>query len=90
MREEDGVNLRITEPQDPNRPASYRIRVAGKLKESWSDWFDGMEIESGGEAEGKPVSTLTGTLPDQSALHGVLNKIRDLGLKLLSVEQVDA
>ena len=89
MSEEEGVNLRMTEPRDPGIPASYRIRGGGKLKESWSDWFDGMAVEYGVESEDKPISTLTGTVPDQSALHGVLNKIRDLGLKLLSVEQID-
>ena len=79
----------FTNPPDPDRPTIYRIRVGGKLKGSWSDWFDGMEIVSGVEDENKLVSTLTGTLVDQSALHGVLRKIRDLGLKLFSVEQID-
>lgn len=79
----------LTNPPDPDRPTIYRIRVGGKLKGSWSDWFDGMEIVSGVEDENKLVSTLTGTLVDQSALHGVLRKIRDLGLKLFSVEQID-
>jgi hypothetical protein len=81
---------KLTNPLDLDKPTNYRIRVAGELKESWSDWFDGMMIDFGDGAEGKPVSILTGTLVDQSALHGVLRKIRDLGLKLLSVEQIDA
>lgn len=80
----------MTDPQDPDKSRIYRIRVAGKLKESWSDWFNGMTIEFGLEAGENPVSTLTGPLVDQSALHGVFGKIRNLGLELLSVEQIDA
>ena len=79
----------MMDPQDPDKSTIYRIRVAGKLKESWSDWFNGMTIEFGLEAGENPVSTLTGPLVDQSALHGVLGKIRNLGLELLSVEQID-
>lgn len=71
-------------------PSNYRIKVSGKVKESWSEWFNGMTIEFEMEGGEKPVSTLTGFLADQSALHGILNKIRNLGLKLLSVEQISA
>jgi hypothetical protein len=80
----------MTNPPEPPGPITYRIRVGGKVKESWADWFDGMTIDSEMEAGEKPVSTLSGTLPDQSALYGVLNKIRNLGLKLLSVEQINS
>ena len=90
MSEAEGVALIMTDPLNPNESTIYRIRIAGKLKESWSDWFNGMKIEFGLEAGENPVSTLTGPLLDQSALHGVLGKIRNLGLKLLSVEQIDA
>lgn len=79
----------MTKPLHPTEPAKYRIKVGGKVKESWSEWFSGMTIEFEMEANEKPVSTLTGLLPDQSALYGVLGKIRNLGLKLLSVEQID-
>ena len=74
--------------QTPGEPLNYRIKVSGKVKESWSEWFNGMEIESEMEDGEMSVSTLTGLLDDQSALFGVLNKIRNLGLKLLSVEQI--
>ena len=59
----------------------YEIRVRGHLGEQWADWFDGMTIER--EADG--TSRLTGSLADQAALHGLLRKVRDLGLPLISV-----
>ena len=65
-------------------PAQYRIRVQGELREQWSAWFAGMTIE----AEPDGTSLLRGVLADQAALHGVLARIRDLGLPLLSLEQV--
>ena len=59
----------------------YEIRVRGHIAEEWSDWFDGMSITHlpGGE------SVLRGELTDQAALHGVLTRIRDMGLPLLQV-----
>lgn len=59
----------------------YQIRIAGLLDSSWTEWFDGLAITYVAD----DVTLLTGPLPDQAALHGVLNKIRDLGLALLSV-----
>ena len=59
----------------------YQIRISGLLDPSWSDWFDGLAITHTAE----DTTVLAGPLPDQAALHGVLNKIRDLGLILLSV-----
>ncbi len=61
----------------------YEIRVDGHLPSGWSDWFDGLDVQCvpGGE------SILSGPLKDQSALHGVLAKIRDLNLKLVSVSR---
>ena len=62
----------------------YEIRVAGYLETRWSEWFDGMAIAhlEGGE------TLLTGPVTDQSALHGLLNKIRDVNLKLISVQKL--
>jgi hypothetical protein len=62
----------------------YEIRVKGHLDPSWSDWFDGMTIihEPSGE------TLLTGTLVDQAALHGLLTRVRDLGILLISVNTV--
>lgn len=63
----------------------YRIRLKGCLNETWSEWFEEMAIASKG-AE----TILTGPLADQAALHGLLNRIRDLNLTLLSVERLAA
>ena len=64
----------------------YQIRVKGKLDQKWSDWFDGFTITPQADDE----TLLTGPVPDQAALHGLLGKIRDLGLPLLLVKRVDA
>jgi hypothetical protein len=63
--------------------AAYRIRVAGALDETWSDWFDGLSITTLDNGD----TLLSGLVRDQSALHGLLNKIRDMGLILLCLEQ---
>jgi len=62
----------------------YEIRVKGNLDLRWSDWFDGLAITPVGDDE----TLLTGTVADQAALHGVLHKIRDLGLPLLTVQRL--
>jgi hypothetical protein len=62
----------------------YQIRVKGHLGEQWRDWFNGLTITNVEQGE----AILFGPLPDQAALHGVLTKIRDLGLPLLDVHRV--
>jgi hypothetical protein len=64
----------------------YRIIIKGHLDPEWSDWFDGLTITL--VDNGKTM--LTGPLVDQTALHGVLIKIRDLGLPLLSLTSIEA
>ncbi|MCO6450769.1 MAG: hypothetical protein J5I90_08270 [Caldilineales bacterium] len=59
----------------------YQIRLKGHLDERWTDWFDGLTITQ--EANGDTL--LTGPVIDQAALHGLLRKVRDLGLPLQSV-----
>ena len=66
------------------RPMIYQIRVKGRLERSWSDWFDGLDITSDGED-----TFLYGPVRDQSALHGLLKKVRDLGLHLILVQETD-
>ena len=69
----------------PSREA-YRIEVSGHLDPKWADWFDGFDITQ----KDSNTTLLSGTVKDQSALHGLLAKIRDLGLSLLSVYRVES
>lgn len=63
---------------------TYEIRVAGALGDGWTAWFDGLRVGCG--ASGQTV--IAGPLADQAALHGVLAKVRDLGLPLISVRRL--
>ena len=63
----------------------YNIRIRGHLDQSWSDWFEGLAISN--EANGDAV--LAGSIVDQAALHGLLARVRDLGLPLLAVVQIE-
>jgi hypothetical protein len=63
---------------------TYEIRITGHLGPRWAAWFDGMTLAD----EGDGTSVLRGDVVDQAALHGVLHKLRDLGIPLLSVTQV--
>lgn len=65
------------------KPVCYCIRVKGHLGPQWSEWFDRMTITL--EADG--TTTLSGPIADQAALHGLLVRVRDLGLELISVSQ---
>ncbi len=71
--------------KDWHGAANYQIKVKGKLGSQWSDWFERMTITSEGS-----TTTLTGKIPDQPALHGLLIRIRDLGLPLISVERFES
>jgi hypothetical protein len=69
----------------PGRPGRYEIRVEGVLDDRWADWFGGAQVSSDGTQ-----TVISGLLPDQPALHGLLAQIRDLGLCLISVRRLDA
>jgi hypothetical protein len=64
--------------------ANYEIRIEGVLDDRWTAWFEGLQVRGEGDQ-----TLIYGPLPDQPALHGVLVKIRDLGLCLISVRRVD-
>ena len=69
----------------PHEGGWYEIRLQGRLDPRWSAWFDGLTLTA--EADGTTV--LAGPVIDQAALHGVLSRLRDLGLPLISVTQVE-
>jgi hypothetical protein len=71
----------------PDRPEAgrYEIRIAGHLDPHWTTWFDGLSVSR--EADGTTV--ISGQIADQAALHGVLQRVRDLGLPLVSVIRVE-
>jgi hypothetical protein len=66
----------------------YRIEISGHLKEKWVAWLNGMVIEITGQ-QGKKNTVIKVAIPDQAALRGILNKLWDLNLTLISVIQVD-
>ena len=67
------------------RPARYEIRVDSVLDDQWADWFGGLQLSNDGAQ-----TVIVGLLPDQPALHGLLTKIGDLGLSLISMRRLDA
>lgn len=70
--------------EDPNPPMVYQIKIKGHLDQQWTTWFDSLTITQTGSSE----TLLTGPVVDQAALYGLLRKVRDLGLPLISVDQV--
>jgi hypothetical protein len=68
----------------PDEPSSYQIRLKGHLGPQWAAYFDGFTLTNSENGE----ALLTGVITDQAALHGILAKIRDLGLPLLSVNRL--
>jgi hypothetical protein len=78
------MSSKCTSHIDPSQPMVYQIRIKGHLSRQWTGWFGGLTItlEENGE------TLLTGPMIDQAALHGLLKKVRDLGMPLLSVNRV--
>jgi len=70
--------------EDYDEPRLTEIRIKGHLDDKWADWFDGLTITSADNGD----TLLTGPVVDQAALHGLLRKVRDLGLPLVSVIHV--
>jgi hypothetical protein len=64
---------------------AFQIRIKGHLGDDWTDWFGGMTITQ--EENGDTL--LTGLVPDQAALFGLLRRVRDLGMQLISINRVD-
>lgn len=74
-----------TQP-DATRPPTYEIRLAGRLSRRRENWFDGMTIRHDNAGQ----TVMTGPVVDQAALYGLLRKVRDLGLPLLSVNRLES
>jgi hypothetical protein len=70
---------------DPVQPMIYQIRIKGHLDQQWTDWFGDLTIT----LEDNGDMLLTGPVVDEAALHGLLKKVRDLGMPLLSVNRVN-
>jgi len=73
----------MTNTHEFDQATAYQICLKGALDSSWSDWFDGFTITVQDD-----VTILVGTVVDQSALHGILGKINDLGLSIVFVERI--
>src|SRR2546427_10270777 len=78
------MSKEITSACDPGQPLVYQIRIKGHLGRQWTDWFGGLTIT----LEDNGDTLLTGSVVDQAALHGLLKKVRDLGMPLVSVNRV--
>jgi hypothetical protein len=72
--------------EDYHEPGLYEIRIKGHLDDRWTDWFEGLTIIR--EASGETL--LSGQVADQAALHGLLRKVRDLGMPLVSVNRIES
>lgn len=87
MREKD--NSTSAEQHNGENGGTYEFRIKGRLDDRWLDWFEGMRLRfTSDEQTGLDVTEITATIPDQPALHGLLNKIRDLGLTLISARKL--
>ncbi|MBL8076745.1 MAG: hypothetical protein JNM55_02195 [Anaerolineales bacterium] len=75
----------LSSESHPDQPMVYQIRIKGHLSRQWADWFERLTITL--EDDGNTL--LTGLVIDQAALHGLLKKVRDLGMPLLSVNRVN-
>ena len=80
------MSHKLNSKSNPRQPRSYQIRIKGHLGDLWSDWFEGLTIAL--EEDGNTL--LIGPVVDDAALHGLLKKVRDLGMPLLSVNRVES
>jgi hypothetical protein len=82
---EGAMSERHASTDDQREPGRYEIRLQGHLGARWAAWFDGLSLTH----EGDGTTVLRGPVADQAALHGLLAKVRDLGLRLVAVTQID-
>lgn len=80
------MSNKLTSKMGPDHPMIYQIRIEGHLGSQWTDWFEGLTIT----LEDNGDTLLTCPVVDQAALHGLLRKVRDLGMPLLSVNRIES
>ena len=85
MSEKDASGTPGSAGHDGHAPGRYEIRLQGHLDARWAAWFDGLRLAH--ESDGTTV--ISGPVTDQAALHGLLKRVGDLGLPLISVTQID-
>jgi hypothetical protein len=74
----------MAEVMDSNQPTVYQIRLKSHLGSEWTDWFEGLTITLDKDGD----TLITGPVADQAALHGLLKKVRDLGMSLVSINPI--
>ena len=79
------MSNKLNPKSNPGQRVVYQIKIKGRLGRQWTDWFEGLTITQDEDGD----TLLTGPVVDQAALHGLLKKVRDLGLPLLSVNTVE-
>jgi hypothetical protein len=80
------MSNKLNSKSDARQPTVYEIRIKGHLGCQWTDWFGGLTIT----LEDNGDTLLTGPVVDQAAVHGLLKKVRDLGMPLISVNRIDS
>ncbi len=80
------MSNKFNSKDDPSRPMVYQIRLKGHLDRQWADWFGGLSITQ----EDNGDTLVTGPVVDQAALFGLLKKVRNLGMPLLSVVSIES
>ena len=81
--------MKTTAGLQRTRSAKYQIKIQGRQTEGWADWMNELEIVTEPIFNDITITTLTGIVKDQSGLHGLLNRIRDLSIPLISVQFID-